>query len=82
MTSFEAEPATARSSSPSRSKSPAAIPEGEAPADERIWGENVPSPLPRRTDTSFEPWFATARSCLKSPLKSPTAIATGPAPTP
>ena len=67
---------TARSSAPSRLKSPAANPSaGRPPTAKSPASWNVPSPLPRKIDT---PWLPpTARSGPPSPLKSPTIRARG-----
>src|SRR6185503_13376784 len=52
-----------------------------APAGKVCAAWNVPSPLPRRTETSLLPRFALTRSFTPSPLKSPTATHCGLLPT-
>ena len=72
--------ATARSSLPSRFRSPTATCHGVSPTAKSVCAPNVPSPFPSSTDTVFEPMFVTARSGLPSRFRSATATAQGVAP--
>src|SRR5258707_4323984 len=82
MTTVEfAETTTARSTFPSRLKSPAAIQLGVAPICIAVPAVNVPVLLPSKIDTVVDVAFDTARSGIPSPLKSPEAVKAAPDPT-
>ena len=74
--------ATARSGTPSPSRSPIATERGPSPAPKRCSVWNVPSPLPSSTLTSSLPSFAVARSGTPSPSRSPIATERGASPAP
>ena len=61
---------TARSASPSRSKSPLTRPNASDPAPKVVAGLKAPPPLPSQTATSFEGVCVAARSRSPSPSKS------------
>src|SRR3954462_7063995 len=71
--------ATARSSLPSRLKSPVATKPGFVPAEKLVGVPNPPDPFPKRTTTTAEQLPAT-KSALPSLLKSPTATERGQSP--
>src|SRR6266511_132184 len=74
--------ATARSGSPSRSRSPMATEAGRLPAPKFVAAPNDPAPFPSSTETLSENRFAVARSGSPSRFRSPMARERGPSPAP
>ena len=68
----------AKSSLPSRLKSPIAMPNGPFPVWWLTRSRKVPSPLPSNTLALLEEVLATARSSLPSPLISAVLTQAGP----
>src|SRR5262249_28475137 len=78
----------ARSSRPSPLKSPATIDSGRSPAAYGLAGWNVPSPLPRSTETPLDPELegspepAAAKRSRPAPLPTPATRLAGSCPDP